>query len=486
MPRHTAIMSVILFVAGASVGCGPGQVSLDVFLGGSGSGKVTSGANEINCPSTCSNKTLPQGTALTLTAIPDAGSVLADWRGACAGSGSAPTCQVNLAQATRVFAYFRRSTKTVAVGAYHTCVLRPAGDVVCWGRNSDGQVGAGLTSAYLPVTAVRGIRKAVSIAAGGYHTCALLEDGTVQCWGNNKEGALGDGTNTNANAPTSFVSGITDAVAITAGGYHSCVLRAGGTVSCWGRNANGQLGDTTTTDANKPVTVSLGAAGPASAVSAGGFHTCAIMQSNSSVICWGMNNDGQLGIGSSSLTVAISRAPVKKMLKDGTLSDFAARSIAASIGVGQLGGAVLGGFHSCAIGIDNIVYCWGNNNDTQVYLTAGILQTKTVLAATADLRITTETEPAMMIAAGAYHTCRLFIEGVDCRGLKADGQLGGNETLVPGTAGAFYLAAGGFHTCAVLNSGPMGTVACWGNNGDGQVNGVPGASVFTPVSLTTP
>src|SRR5204862_3993916 len=87
------------------------------------------------------------------------------------------------------------------------------------------------------------------------HSCALINDGTVQCWGRNESGQLGNGTTTNSSVPVG-VAGITGAVGITAGWWHhSCALLAGGTVRCWGLNQWGQFGDGTTTSSFVPVTM---------------------------------------------------------------------------------------------------------------------------------------------------------------------------------------------------------------------------------------
>ena len=138
-------------------------------------------------------------------------------------------------------------------------------------------------------------RTAVAITAGDYHTCAILDDGSVSCWGYNSYGQLGDGTTTQRTTPTQTSSLGTDrtAVAITAGDYHTCAILDDGSVSCWGYNDYGQLGDGTTTDRNTPTqTSSLGTDRTAVAISAGRYHTCAILD-DGSVSCWGYNNYGQ-------------------------------------------------------------------------------------------------------------------------------------------------------------------------------------------------
>src|SRR5262249_46855556 len=152
-------------------------------------------------------------------------------------------------RSNRVIAYFRSVFKTVAAGAFHTCALRPAGDVVCWGRNVEGQLGTGVfTGTPLPPGPVTGITNAIAIAAGGYHTCALLLGGTVLCWGRNMEGQVGTATFGASVATPTVVAKITGAVAVTAGGYHTCAIKAGGSASCWGSNGNYQLGFVTPFD----------------------------------------------------------------------------------------------------------------------------------------------------------------------------------------------------------------------------------------------
>src|SRR5258705_9556224 len=142
------------------------------------------------------------------------------------------------------------------------------------------------------------------IAAGiaGNHVCAVKEDGTVRCWGSNSSGQLGNNTGGSGqfSAAPVTVSDLTDAVAVAAGAAHSCALRATGSVVCWGSNDRGRLGDgTTTTPRLTPVPVVnpngstlLGVV----AIAAGSDHTCAV-RVDGTARCWGAKRFSQLGTG---------------------------------------------------------------------------------------------------------------------------------------------------------------------------------------------
>src|SRR5439155_13555994 len=151
------------------------------------------------------------------------------------------------------------------------------------------------------VGGISGTDNIQAIAAGGYHTCALFPNGTVKCWGRNDQGQLGDGTTQSSSTPVQVGGSGTPlggAIAITGGFYHTCaILQPDGTVQCWGQNDNGQLGDGSTLpgrSSNPPARVS-GLSGVLSVT--GGFrHTCALLGDHT-VWCWGLNDSGQLGDG---------------------------------------------------------------------------------------------------------------------------------------------------------------------------------------------
>ena len=137
------------------------------------------------------------------------------------------------------------------------------------------------------------------LAPGGYHTCAIFEIGTVKCWGANDYGQLGNGTTTPTNRPGNAINLGTGrtATAITAGEMHTCAILDNGTVKCWGWNTNGQLGNGNTTNISTPDNaINLGTGRTATAITAGRLHTCAILD-NKTITCWGSDDRGQLGNG---------------------------------------------------------------------------------------------------------------------------------------------------------------------------------------------
>jgi alpha-tubulin suppressor-like RCC1 family protein len=265
----------------------------------------------------------------------------------------------------------------------------------------------------------------LSVATGGGHTCAILSDQTVKCWGLNADGQLGDGTKIDRNKPVA-VSSLKNVTQIEAGGSHTCALLTDKTVKCWGAaGAPGSGAPVVISDLKNVIQISGG----------GVFNICALL-SDKTVKCWGYNDYGQLGDGS---------------------NDHQDKPVAVS-DLKNVTQIATGGQHTCALLLDKTVKCWGHNTDGQLGDGTKIDRNKPV--AVSDLKNVTQ------IAAGSYHTCaQLSDQTVKCWGWNGYGQLG-DGTLKHAT----QIAAGELHTCALLLDK---TVKCWGRNDFGSLgNGV--------------
>jgi alpha-tubulin suppressor-like RCC1 family protein len=301
---------------------------------------------------------------------------------------------------------------------------------------------------------------ATAVAAGGSHTCALAGAGVVLCWGFGGFGALGAGTHATQYNPGE-VSGLTSEITqIATGSDQTCAVSNSGAASCWGRNNYGQLGDGTTTDRSAPVQVS-GLTSGITQTAAGYYHTCALTDTGS-VWCWGENVYGQLGDG----TTTDRSTPVQ-------VSGLTSRII--QIATGYL--------HTCALTDTGSVWCWGHNNSHE--LGDGTYTDRTIPVQVSEL-----IPGIIQIAAGGSHTCALTKTGAaQCWGYNGYGQLGdGTATIrdvpvqVSGlTSGVTQIAAGGSHTCALTNTG---AAQCWGYNYHGELGDGTHANQYTPVQVS--
>lgn len=407
-----------------------------------------------------------------------------------------------------------QNVEQIAMGAYHSCALiglpPTSGGVKCWGDNSYGQLGDNTTTTHnLPVDSLGLTSGIKAVVAGANHTCALNSTGGVRCWGLNEFGQLGDGTLQSRRIPAD-VQGLSSGVlALSAGDHHTCARLATG-VKCWGANNYGQLGDGTFAQHNTPVDVSGLPAGVIQ-IAAGGNHTCAVTNSNG-LKCWGNNDSGQLGdgttvlsrtipvdvvgLGSNVTIVSLGESHTCAVVNggarcwgtnsDGQLGDGSGSDTNTAVNVFNLSSAVsgitTGEKHSCALLNSGGVKCWGRNANGE----AG--DTPNNYNITMPVDVVGLNSDVVEVAAGARHTCARMNSGsLKCWGLNEGGQLGDGVSYlyttpvtVTGLSGTVNaLAVGGNHSCALLN----GEAKCWGENGYQQLgNPVFGASAI-PVDV---
>ncbi|MGB2695843.1 MAG: flexitail domain-containing putative surface protein [Dehalococcoidia bacterium] len=357
----------------------------------------------------------------------------------------------------------------VAAGGAHTCAVKIDASLQCWGYNGHGQLGDGTLANHPTPEDVLGLGSGVTtVAAGGTHTCAITMAAGLKCWGENY-GRLGNGTTTmNSSIPVDVVGLGSGVAAIALGGYHTCALTTTGAAKCWGSNEYGQVGDGTSGIGNNvrstPMDV-VGLDSDIAALTAGFLHTCALT-ADGGVKCWGRNDSGQLGDGS----MTDSNVPVDVL---GLASGVVAISA--------------GGYYTCALTTAGGVTCWGNNQYGQ--LGNGTMTSSALPVDVAGL------QGDVTAVSGAYyfHACALTTDGdVMCWGRNHFGQLG-NDTYADsstpvsvvglGSDDVVSLVGGGHQNCVLLTSS---SVRCWGSNTAGELGDGSTTSRSSPVTVLTP
>jgi hypothetical protein len=255
---------------------------------------------------------------------------------------------------------------------------------------------------------------AKQVAAGANHSCALYTDGTVSCWGKNSDGQ-------STPPPASRFS------QIAADNDFNCGLKLDGSLQCWGNNSNGQ---------RTPPT------GHFLQVATGAAHACAI-RTDGTVSCWGLNTAGQcLPPTGTFVQLAAGSEHSCGILTGGALACWGGNTVGQTVvPSGSASQLSAYGYHSCAVRSDSSVVCWGSNNHSESIPATG---------------------PFLQVSEGYWHSCAVRSNGsVACWGDNSHGQ----STPVAGTF--TQVGAGMFHTCALHSDG---TVACWGDNSFGQLS----------------
>lgn len=371
----------------------------------------------------------------------------------------------------------------VEVGYYHSCALRHDGALWCWGQNLHGELGDGTYARrVLPVQATSsasgfGANNIASIAADLYRTCALNDNGRAFCWGHNAFGQIGDGSTTGRINPVRVEVIGTGVQTLSASHHLSCAVGEFGKAWCWGRNNHGQVGDGSTTNRSLPVPVSIA---PAlgfrdfniAAVAAGQNHGCA-RNLRGRAFCWGSNHFGQLGDG----TTTDRLTPVQVDTSAPGFNGFNIAQISA------------GESHTCALTSTGRAFCWGRNGFGQVG--HGLPASVRVELPTAVNTSATGfgVRNIVRIVAGGDSSCALNVNGrAFCWGKNSYGQVGDGTTIdriAPVQLSALGrelrdIAPGFYHSCAI---DAAGDVWCWGRNNHGQLGEGTTADSLVPVRV---
>jgi alpha-tubulin suppressor-like RCC1 family protein len=316
---------------------------------------------------------------------------------------------------------WRCERPALASGRDQTCALR-AGRVECWGEGASTPSEG--SRAWYPAV-VPELKDALQLATYGDHSCALRQGGRVSCWGNNSFGQLGDETRVPSSVPVE-VTGITTAVQVAVGAGHSCALLRDGTVQCWGDNSFGQLGGGSSTNSAAPVTVSN--LDQVRQIAASDQYSCGLL-TDGSVHCWGEDFP--------------THVPVAGL--EGV------RSIAA------------GDTLACALCMDGALRCWQPPAFAVAFEYGELPANVTQLVVSGFDWMSQDVS-----------VCALTSDGtIACSGANSHGQLGSGDrtdrrafALVSGIHDAVEVSAGRFHACAHLATGKL---RCWGGDEVGQL-----------------
>lgn len=249
---------------------------------------------------------------------------------------------------------------SISAGLTHTCAVTVDGLVQCWGSNSDGELGSNDTNPSAVPLQVVGIANVVAVAAGSRFTCALEAQGIVECWGSNLSNQLGDGGAEQFQKIPKLVPGLSNIVGISAGLLHMCAVSVFGTVSCWGFNDEGQIGNNSTQIA--PFQTTVQGLTDAISVSAGGGFTCAA-RTFSVASCWGSNFWGELAaadsLGHLTPTAVIGGFVT---VRDVSIPQPLFPVVAVATGRSDLGPEAVDDLQqACALLSSGAITCWGKN-----------------------------------------------------------------------------------------------------------------------------
>ena len=367
----------------------------------------------------------------------------------------------------------------LAAGEYHTCARMLGGDIYCWGRNIQGQLGLGDRTPRRRPVRVGSETDWSHIATQHSHTCGIRVRGTrreIHCWGAGTSGQLGNGRSSSLDLPTALDTDRADWDDVATGQFHTCATTRSQLLYCWGGNPSGQLGIPSSTGELTPAPVGEGTsiAGSWRSVSLGSEQTCGVRQApgatETQLYCWGGGSVGALGLG-----------------------DFMNRTLPTQLLGTDWAQPFLGYRHSCATLTPGQVACWGLNRSgeaarppSETFVTMPI-----GADASTDWRSISLNGAAPPFSGG--NTCGVKSDGtLWCWGEASGGRLGmgpgaitdlSRPTRVGDSNDWFSVAVGARHSCALKRDG---TVWCWGDGSGYQLGLGDGRPRNTPTRVCFP
>jgi alpha-tubulin suppressor-like RCC1 family protein len=249
---------------------------------------------------------------------------------------------------------------SVVSGSLHTCAFERNGRAWCWGSNRDGKLGAGKDAGYspLPVLVLAPVGQVFNISVGATFTCANGVSGQTWCWGDGSFGQTGNKIYKSSTLPQEITKTIPEIKQLSSGWFHTCALSTSGEISCWGKNYEGELGNSSTVSRAEAVTISgVHTKTGVSLLDTGGRSTCAATLDHL-VYCWGKNDYGQVGDG---------------IPKDQLFPKLISTSESGIISL------TLGASHACYLTENNQLWCWGANDHYQLGVSSPAMATSLIL-----------------------------------------------------------------------------------------------------------
>jgi alpha-tubulin suppressor-like RCC1 family protein len=304
------------------------------------------------------------------------------------------------------------------------------------------------------------------IAFGDKDTCLLYESGIVKCWGANQNGISGMAPTNEVLKPTQ-IKGIVDAEDLQVGDEFACVKTKSGTLKCWGNFANMNIGPTNSFSDLLNVSV----AAPVKQMAVGGKHICVLLE-NKKLQCLGKNEFGQLGHGNKQEKASSTWVEIKQIRVSEKMGEVS--KIEEIIPIREVKRITSGRFHTCALLVDDGLYCWGKDNVDYRFLTRDDNFVPRINTRGHNYTYS-QSYKTKEFSLGMFHTCIVTPDDEakcdgnwESRKFEKSWLIHENTSPLPDKFKSIF--SGAHHACGILMNG---RVKCWGPNNAGEIGKAP-------------